>query len=534
MLKTLDLFAGAGGMSYGFQSTGEFEIVAAAEIDKNAQSTYKKNHKNKNLVMIDDVLGYDFIRLNSKLGIDIVIGGPPCQGFSNANRQKNHIVNLNNALVKEYFRAIKEIKPKAFVMENVSMLASNTHRFYDSEKDYNEVENLGIKKSDDTIILSNTLIEGFDYNYLFSFANYKKYLISEDLYQSLNVLNKNLKNDDKLKKYLNKNGSRITFNCSQEIEKGIIPNDIYGNYVLKRLQLIKKQVVLNQKCDTYKYDLGELLSFQKSLKTFNEIIINQIIFKLKINNENKTVLAQVHSYSVIDYIDAVLEGSYIQKGITVNALWYGVPQERIRYIIIGVKKENLAEKELILPTEPENYAIVSVGEAIIDLQQYEVSYESHKGKVILNKNQSGLSDYAKLMRNNTDEVDNNVVTKTTKKALDRFKSLKEGENFHKLKNELKDTYSNPEKTQNTIYLRLDSTKPSGTVVNVRKSMWIHPKLDRAISVREAARLQSFPDTFSFVGSKDSMYQQVGNAVPPLMSKGIAECLLENIKHLLDD
>lgn len=59
-------------------------------------------------------------------------------------------------------------------------------------------------------------------------------------------------------------------------------------------------------------------------------------------------------------------------------------------------------------------------------------------------------------------------------------------------------------------------------MNVRKSMWIHPQKDRAISVREAARLQSFPDSFIFCGKKDSQYQQVGNAVPPMMAKAIAE------------
>ena len=60
-------------------------------------------------------------------------------------------------------------------------------------------------------------------------------------------------------------------------------------------------------------------------------------------------------------------------------------------------------------------------------------------------------------------------------------------------------------------------------------MWIHPELDRAITVREAARLQSFPDRFKFVGSKDSQYQQVGNAVPPLLAEGIALKVLENLE-----
>lgn len=89
--KTIDLFAGAGGLSYGFLQTGKFELVAAAEINKNAWATYKKNIADDvpGFVYIENVVNCDFTKLNKDLGgIDIVIGGPPCQGFSNANRQK--------------------------------------------------------------------------------------------------------------------------------------------------------------------------------------------------------------------------------------------------------------------------------------------------------------------------------------------------------------------------------------------------------------------------------------------------------------
>ena len=125
-------------------------------------------------------------------------------------------------------------------------------------------------------------------------------------------------------------------------------------------------------------------------------------------------------------------------------------------------------------------------------------------------------------------VKNHITTKTTDIAMERFKKIKQGKNFHSLSEEMKSTYAKPERTQNTIYLRLNPDEPSGTVVNVRKSMWIHPTLDRAVTVREAARLQSFPDTFEFVGTKDSQFQQVGNAVPPLLAKGIAEQVLKYI------
>jgi DNA (cytosine-5)-methyltransferase 1 len=96
------------------------------------------------------------------------------------------------------------------------------------------------------------------------------------------------------------------------------------------------------------------------------------------------------------------------------------------------------------------------------------------------------------------------------------------------------TYTDVSRTQNTIYLRLNYDEPSGTVVNVRKSMWIHPEQNRAVSIREAARLQTFPDSFVFEGTKDAQYQQVGNAVPPILAEAIAERLVELLDNGLRD
>lgn len=116
--KVIDLFAGAGGLSLGFMQTGKFEIVAAAENNPGARKTYKRNHKLARLY--PDVRTIDYNELAESCGeIDVVIGGLPCQGFSNANRQHTTIISMNNRLVKEYVRAVQELKPKAFVMENV-------------------------------------------------------------------------------------------------------------------------------------------------------------------------------------------------------------------------------------------------------------------------------------------------------------------------------------------------------------------------------------------------------------------------------
>lgn len=209
MLKTIDLFAGAGGLSYGFESTGEFLIVAAAENNKNARKTYIENHKGRNDIrLIPDVRDYDFSALASEFdGIDVVIGGPPCQGFSNANRQKNHIISMNNSLVKEYFRAVKEIRPKAFVMENVSMLSSETHRFYDSAKDHDVVTSLGVQMREDELVLADSDYNG--YSLMTSFRQMQSRLQDfGELFQLLNVLYKNRNSEERLSKYI-KNKSKL-------------------------------------------------------------------------------------------------------------------------------------------------------------------------------------------------------------------------------------------------------------------------------------------------------------------------------------
>lgn len=137
MYKVVDLFSGAGGLSLGFTQTGRFSVVAAAENNPNARKTYLRNQKTTRLY--SDVRTIDYQELRESFGeIDVVIGGPPCQGFSNANRQHTTIVSMNNHLVKEYVRAICELRPKAFVMENVAMLRSHLHRFIVDESDLSD------------------------------------------------------------------------------------------------------------------------------------------------------------------------------------------------------------------------------------------------------------------------------------------------------------------------------------------------------------------------------------------------------------
>lgn len=528
----IDLFAGAGGLSYGFLQTGKFRLVAAAEINKHARDSYKANiaDKESDFVFIDNVIGYDFANLSAEFGgIDIVIGGPPCQGFSNANRQKNHLISMNNGLVKEYFRAIKEIRPRAFVMENVSMLRSDTHRFYESRKDNHEIDNLisqgySIPKRNDSVIVTDYLFEGIDYTDTES-IDLDRLSLPPILSQRLSVLNKNKSNPRRLPNYLAKHSVEICRHIDSYLSSNCTPG-ISQQCVHLHLIAIKEAIHSGNIMDCATA-LEELTKREKMISTMREIQQNELIGTYRIT-EDGCLVFDVNSYSVIDYINAILGDEYVQSGGTVNAEWFGVPQERRRYIVIGVRKDLFSKGEVLMPRAPESFTVHTVGDAISDLQAYGVSYEPTHREIPYS-NDTDISDYALQMRNGSNGVNNHITTKTTDVAMERFKAIQKGKNFHSLDSSLKNTYSQPDRTQKTIYLRLDPTQPSGTVVNVRKSMWIHPYLDRAITVREAARLQSFPDCFVFYGPKDSQYQQVGNAVPPLLAEAIANTILENLE-----
>lgn len=125
----LDLFSGCGGFSYGFQEAG-FEIVAFVEMWKPAIENYLKNHPNAKHIGADITKISDAVIKEYENKIDVIIGGPPCQGFSMAGKRNPN--DKRNKLYKEYLRFVRIIKPKIIVMENVkgllSMKDSNNER----------------------------------------------------------------------------------------------------------------------------------------------------------------------------------------------------------------------------------------------------------------------------------------------------------------------------------------------------------------------------------------------------------------------
>ena len=521
----VDLFAGAGGLSFGVMETQKYDIKEAFENSPYMQETYRRNHPG--VEVQGDVCAADYTDIMSRYGkIDVVIGGPPCQGFSNANRQKNHAISQNNMLVKQYIRAIRELQPKAFVMENVSMLRSDVHRFYMEETDLDIVEEYQIPNKNTPLHLLNAefVFDGA-LEIVQNLELLQQRLWPENHYRELNIIYKGEKNADKMKKSLEKHRRRLT-----EIAQAYIEDDA-DNYIAQKSREAF-QAVLDYfdgilDADRIHTLIEPAIMIQRMLSKAKEIFDNRIHVDSYECTEKDGLLANIRSFAVFDYLKNILtsgeDGYAINSGV-LCAADFGAPQKRERFVVMGIKK-NISAVVFLPSRKIKDGHYKTVHDAIFDLEDVSPVYDladDEEGIPLEHKEQ--LSSVAQQLRD-SDILKNHIITKTTDVAMARFKALHQGENFHSLEESLKtNTYTDVKRTQNTIYLRLNYNEPSGTVLNVRKSMWIHPTLDRAISIREAARLQTFPDSFVFCGSKDKQYQQVGNAVPPIMAKAIAKQL----------
>ena len=217
-------------------------------------------------------------------------------------------------------------------------------------------------------------------------------------------------------------------------------------------------------------------------------VINPQVFLL----ENVAGLKTLHKGAVLQDILNIGKklGYYIQWDI-INAVDFGVPQRRNRIIFIGTKKKT---RNLFGVKRTE---VVTVREALDDLPVLENGNPTSE----LNYSRyTNLSNYQKKMRkNNGKTVANNLVTKNSSLVEMRYMYIPQGGNWQNIPKELMSNYKNINNCHRWIYHRLKWDEPSVVISNFRKNMLIHPEQHRGLSVREAARLQSFPDHYIFYG-----------------------------------
>lgn len=396
--RVVELFAGAGGMGLGFLLAGRYRILASAEVHPVYVETLRMNHRAFGSRSEDharrvpaqvEPLDLRSEQARAQLdavvraarGVDIVIGGPPCQGFSNANRNSWDSENPHNRLVAEFVRYVERLKPRAFLMENVQGILWTSHAGSDA-------------------------------------------------------------------------------------------------------------------------------------------------------------------VAVVDHVAARLKrAGYLVFPKLLDAAWYGVPQFRSRFFLLGFRDDLGLRANAFRewgpfprPTHGPNAAspYVSVRQALNDLpaigngQRDDAAYTEPHAEAL------EANPFLAAMRSDAvpGVLHDHVTSRHADYVLERYRAIPAGGNWEDIKDQLTN-YAAVERTHSNIYRRLSWDAPSITIGHYRKSMLVHPEQHRGLSMREAARLQSFPDWYRFAGHPDGrtsglmhQQQQLANAVCPLVTKALAEFLLQ--------
>ncbi len=229
---------------------------------------------------------------------------------------------------------------------------------------------------------------------------------------------------------------------------------------------------------------------------------------------------------VRDIIAGLNELGYKVETRTLKAEEYGVPQERRRVFFVG----NRLDLPVVWPDPthgPGLKPFVTVWDALGDLPPLE-NGEDPGNQVRYAK--AATNGFQQMLRSNLREVRNHAAPRLAKINLERMKYIPEGGSWRDIPVNLLPTgMKKARRCDHTKrYGRMRRDGLSCTVLTKCDLHWgafIHPEQDRVITVREAARLQSFPDWFHFSGPRTEQYVQVGNAVPPLLGKTVAEAIL---------
>jgi DNA (cytosine-5)-methyltransferase 1 len=242
--------------------------------------------------------------------------------------------------------------------------------------------------------------------------------------------------------------------------------------------------------------------------------------------ENVSGLTSIANGGIIREIEAEMARlGYIVDWKILKAEEYGVPQERRRIFFIA----NRVGAPILFPAAthgPGLKSFVTIWDAIGDLPKLE---NGDKGVEFYS--QAPESEYQAFLRGECNHLYNHSAPRLSQINEARMKFIPAGGSWRDIPFDLLPTGMKRAKRSDHTkrYGRPRKTDLACTILtkcDVHWGAYIHPEQDRAITVREAARLQSFPDFFEFRGSRTEQYVQVGNAVPPLLGKAVACALLE--------
>ena len=571
----VDLFAGAGGFSEGFlQSYTDdkyYDFILASDISATCELTHKARYNEQlgleTAFIKEDIMSDKFLeKLLSKIGdrdIDVVTGGPSCQSFSLSGRRRRN--DKRDNLFLHYIKVIKALKPKYFVMENVTgLLTKDDGHFKDAVKE--EVRSIiDVSVIPDLMsfldkILSNVptllkngimlkvkmeLDEGKEYNALekqyFAVLEEQFKVITKQLDFKTSKSGRNINTIRHGLRLLSHSQSREKMRLAiiQEKAASDLDNDIFASRMNKFIDSLQDEAIIK--------DIRDAISKEERLKGLEEDVNSFLeLLDLYLASLDETLHAlEIYAaiYNSVDTLNRLIEDIHLYKvgdPIVVNSADYGVPQTRERVLFIGARKGQKPISKIPATVRPENR--VCIYEAIADLDfigngeivdkyrpyPHLMEYES---LVIPRADDSrptldGGLTYAQWCREGRlqHRFENNCLPFYVKDEDE----LKHKRKRHRAELQNHQTSNHRELVQRRLaaiaqfggytpeckeYLRengLYSNKRNYTVLNPAGQSptvvtlpddFIHYASHRALTVREMARLQSFDDSFVFQGKR---------------------------------